>query len=84
MVIELSNQSFNEIFKEYEAKTGKKVEVTYIPISELDARLASNPGDIVSAVQRLFATLDWKLEKTDNSPYPDWNPSPVADYLPVA
>ena len=82
MVIEVSNQSLNEIFKEYEAKTGKKVEVTYIPVSELDARLASNPRDFVSFLQRLSATLDWK--KTDNSLYPDWNPSPVIEFLPVA
>jgi hypothetical protein len=26
------DQSFNEIFKAYEEKTGKKLEVTYIPV----------------------------------------------------
>jgi len=42
------NKSFNEIFKAYEEKTGKKLEVTYIPVSELDAKLAANPGDFPS------------------------------------
>ena len=83
MVIEVSNQSFNEIFKEYEAKTGKKVEVTYVPVSEYDARLASNPQDFVSFLQKLWATSDG-LPKSDNYLYPDWNPSSVVDNIPVA
>ena len=52
----MSNQSFNEIVKEYEAKTGKKVEVTYIPLSELDARLTSNPQDFVAYLHKLWST----------------------------
>jgi len=77
-------KSFNEIFKGYEAKTGKKVEVAYIPVSELDARLASNPQDIASYLHKLWATWDGSREKTDNYLYPDWNPSPVIENLPVA
>jgi len=77
-------KSFNEIFKEYEAKTGKKVEVTYIPVSELDAQVASNPGDILAFLRRIWATEDGSLNKTDDYLYPDWNPSPVIDNLPVA
>jgi len=83
-VIKVSNQSFNEIFKEYEAKTGKKVEVAYIPVSELDARLASNPRDIFAFLHKLWATGDGRWEKTDNYLYPDWNPSSVLDNIPVA
>ena len=78
----VSNQSFNEILKEYEAKTGKKVEVTYIPISELDARIASNPRDIVASLQKMWATP--YHSETDNHLYPDWNPSSVVDNIPVA
>ena len=77
-------QSFNEIFKEYEAKTGKKVEVTYIPVSELDARLASNPQDFSSFLHKLWATTDGRGLKTDNHLYPGWNPSSVVDNIPVA
>jgi hypothetical protein len=85
MVIEVSKQSFNEIFKEYEAKTGKKVEVTYIPISELDAQVASNPGHSVAFLRKYWATAGYgSSKKSDNYLYPDWNPSPVIDNLPVA
>ena len=82
MLMGVSNQSFNEIFKEYEAKTGKKVEVTYIPISELDARIASNPHDIASYLQKVWATPYYT--ETDNHLYPDWDPSSVVDNIPVA
>ena len=79
----MSNQSFNEIVKEYEAKTGKKVEVTYIPVSELDARLASNPRDTFAFLHKMWTTTDGHLE-TDNHLYPDWNPSSVLDNIPIA
>ena len=82
-LMKMSNQSFNEIVKEYEAKTGKKVEVTYIPVSELDARLASNPQDIVAYLHKLWATTEGPF-KTDNHLYPNWNPSSVADNIPIA
>jgi ABC-type glycerol-3-phosphate transport system substrate-binding protein len=82
----VSNQSFNEVVKEYEAKTGKKVEVTYMPFSELDARLASNPQDfgayVHKYVHKLWATADGHLE-TDNHLYPGWNPSSVVDNIPI-
>ena len=76
-------QSFNEIFKAYEAKTGKKLEITYIPVSDLDARLATNPQDFATFLQKYFATAGPFLQ-TDNHLYPDWNPSPVLDNVPVA
>ncbi|KAH8999533.1 NAD-P-binding protein [Lactarius akahatsu] len=77
-------KSFNEIFKGYQEKTGKKLEVTYIPVSELDARLASNPRDIPTYVHKLWAAWDESPMKTDNHLYPEWNPSSVLDNLPVA
>ncbi|KAH9987380.1 hypothetical protein BJV77DRAFT_1138914 [Russula vinacea] len=77
------NKSFNEIFKAYEEKTGKKLEITYIPVSELDARLAANPQDLVAYLHRLYA-VQGPFKRTDNYLYPDWNPSPVIDNLPVA
>ncbi|KAN0140140.1 NAD-P-binding protein [Lactarius tabidus] len=76
-------KSFNEVVKEYQTKTGKNVEVTYIPISELDARLASNPQDFVAYLHKLWATTEGPL-KTDNHLYPSWNPSSVVDNIPIA
>ena len=81
--MKLLKQSFNEIVKEYEAMTGKKVEVTYIPISELDARLASNPQDLVAWLHKIWATAYSRRSETDNHLYPDWNPSSVVDNIPV-
>jgi hypothetical protein len=77
------DQSFNEIFKAYEEKTGKKQEVTYIPVTELEAKLAANPEDLVSYLQKSWATAG-PFPRTDNHLYPDWNPSTVLDNMPVA
>ena len=73
----------NEVFKAYEEKTGKKLEVTYIPVSELEARLAANPGDFHSVLNKGWATTG-PFQRTDNHLYPDWNPSAVIDNVPVA
>jgi len=77
------NKSFNELFKAYEEKTGKKLEVTYIPVSELDSRLAANPEDFPIVLHKFWATAG-PFERTDNHLYPDWNPSPVIECVPVA
>jgi len=74
---------FNEVFKAYEEKTGKKLQVTYVPISEYDARIAANPKDFVAILHKYWATSE-PIKRTDNHLYPDWNPSPVIDLLPVA
>jgi hypothetical protein len=71
------------LFKAYEEKTGKKLQVTYIPISEFDARLAANPKDFSAFLHKYFATTE-AIKRTDNHLYPDWNPSPTIDNLPVA
>ena len=80
---DILNQSFNEIFKAYEAKTGKKLEVTYVPVPELDARFAANPQDVAPLLHKVGATVGPFLQ-TDNHLYPDWKPTPVLDNIPVA
>ncbi|KAH9007294.1 NAD-P-binding protein [Lactarius hatsudake] len=77
------NKSFNDIFKGFEVKTGKKVEVTYVPISEFDTRLTANPNDLPALLHKFFATAGPFL-MTDNHLYPDWNPSLVLDHVPVS
>ncbi|KAN0124406.1 hypothetical protein V8E52_002055 [Russula decolorans] len=77
------NKSFNEIFKAYEERTGKKLEVTYIPVSELDARLAANPKDFPAFLHKFWATAG-PFQRTENHLNPEWNPSPVIDHVPVA
>jgi hypothetical protein len=56
--------------------------VTYIPVSELEARIASNPDDIAAQLHKFWAT-GGAFQKTDNHLYPNWNPSPVIDNMPV-
>ena len=78
-----AGKSFNEIFKGYEAKTGKKLDVTYIPVSEYEKRLAANPNDFAAFLHKHLATAEL-VTQTDNHLYPDWNPSSVIDNIPVA
>jgi len=77
------NKSFNEIFKAYEEKTGKKLEVTYVPVSDLDAKIAAHPEDFPTVLHKFWATVG-PFPRTDNNLYPNWNPSPVLDSVPVA
>ena len=79
---DILNLSFNEIFRAYETKTGKKLEVTYVPVSELDARLAANPKDLASFLHKVGATVG-PFSQTDNHLYPDWKRSPVLDNVSV-
>ncbi len=75
-------QSFNQIFKEYEERTGKKLNVTYQSESELRAAISKNPADVASVLQ-----LDWglggglvgSLDQLSVSDYPNWNPKTIAD-----
>ncbi|KAI0258374.1 NAD-binding protein [Gloeopeniophorella convolvens] len=73
-------KSFNEVFQQYEAKTGKKLDVTYTSVSELDAKLAANPHDPASFLHRNFATAG-PLQPLNNDLYPEWNPSSVVDNI---
>lgn len=82
--IEAERKSFNQIFKEYEERTGKKLNVTYRSESELRAAISKNPADVASVLQ-----LDWglggglvgPLDELSVSDYPDWNPETIADVL---
>ena len=76
-------QSFNEIFKGYEEKTGKKLEITYLPVSHFDDKIAANPEDLPAVLHKFWATAG-PFPRTDNHLYPNWNPIPVVDNLPVA
>ena len=67
----------------YEEKSVKKLQVTYFPISELDARTAANPEDKFAFLHKYWAT-DGPFRRTDNHLYPDWNPSSVIDSMLIA
>lgn len=75
-------QTFNEIVEAYEAKTGKKLQVTHTPRSELEAMLEKDPEDFITRLR-----LSWDNgggvvgDETDNNLWPDWNPKKVLDIL---
>ena len=56
--------------------------MTYIPGSELEARIASDPEDITAQLHKLLAAAG-AFEQTDNRLYLNWKPSPVIDNMPI-
>ncbi|KAI0321743.1 NAD-P-binding protein [Amylostereum chailletii] len=80
--IEGDRKSFNEVFKAYEAKTGKKVEVTYKPVDELKAAIAVNPYDAPAALHLIWAVGGGQVgTPTSNDKFPGWNPAPVLGFI---
>lgn len=69
---------------QWEARTGRKAEVTHHPIDERKAKLAANPADILSS---LIIDCDaghgvvGPREALSNSVYPEWKPRGVVDTL---
>ncbi|KAF9654289.1 NAD-P-binding protein [Thelephora ganbajun] len=70
--------SFNKIVADYEAKTGKKLEVTRTPREVLAE--GAGQGDIIA-----FLYYEWDVHggsvgsHLSNDLYPDWNPKSVID-----
>ncbi|KAI0067606.1 NAD-P-binding protein [Artomyces pyxidatus] len=79
--VEGDRTTCNELFSAYEEKTGKKLEITYRSISELETAIAANPSDIGAIVQHIYATGKGVIEPPDNALYPGWNPKPTIDFL---
>ncbi|TFY81885.1 hypothetical protein EWM64_g2124 [Hericium alpestre] len=82
--IEGERISFNEIVRQYEQKTGKKLEVLLLSPEELEAALKVNPYDFASLLH-----LSWikgegvagKPEELSNSVWPEWNPKKVIEVI---
>ncbi len=75
-----ASQSFNEIFKGYEERTGKKLDVTYRSLDSLRAKLVENPQDFDAYLHLTWAT-GGLTGKPDNGLYPEWNPTKVLDVI---
>ncbi|KAH9032463.1 NAD-P-binding protein [Lactarius pseudohatsudake] len=78
--LEGDRASFNEIFKGYEERTGKKLDVTYRSLDSLRAKLAENPQDFDAYLHLIWAT-DGTNGTPDNGLYPEWNPTKVLDII---
>jgi len=82
--IEGDRKSSNEIWELYQAKTGKTLQVTHQPRSELQAALQKNPQDFVA-----YISLEWdegrgiagKPEELSNKLFPSFNPRSVIDTI---
>ncbi|KAI0347204.1 NAD-P-binding protein [Trametopsis cervina] len=76
--------SFNEILAAYEARTGKKLDVTRVSREELEERVKNNPDDFVASL-----LLRWDRGEANvgtSGPlsldlFPDWNPKKVVDVI---
>jgi hypothetical protein len=73
-----ASQTFNEIFKGYEERTGTKLDVNYRSLNALRAKVAENPHDLDAYLLNNWAT-DGLNGEPDNGLYPEWNPMTVLD-----
>jgi hypothetical protein len=74
--------SFNEVFKAYEVKHNKKLDVTYISIDELKKRIATNTHDFSAILHLVWAEGTGIVgEPLDNDKWLEWKPSKVIEYL---
>ena len=75
----LPSQTFNDIVKAYESKTGKSVEITRLSSEEI--KELKKAGDVFGV---LYA--DWEqgggvVGEPDNDLYPGWNPKKVIEVI---
>lgn len=75
----LPSQTFDEIVKAYESKTGKSVEITRLSSEEI--KELKKAGDVFGV---LYA--DWEegggvVGEPDNDLYPEWNPKKVIEVI---
>ncbi|KAI0259731.1 NAD-P-binding protein [Gloeopeniophorella convolvens] len=80
---EADRKSFNEIVKLYEAKTGRKVQVEYIPVSTLAERFKANPNDLLSYLKLSFISGVGLVGEPENYLFPGFNPAPAIDCIPL-
>ncbi|TFY63178.1 hypothetical protein EVG20_g6419 [Dentipellis fragilis] len=82
--IEGERASLNEIYKQYAAKTGKKVDITYRSIDDLRTALENSPWDFTSLMSLTFAEgrgTVGDVGDVTNGEYPKWNPKKVAEVI---
>ena len=79
--IEADRKSFNEFVEIWEKKHKVKLDVTYKPIEELDARIANDPNDHEAAIGREMFSGRASEGPLANSLYPNWNPTPLEDAI---
>jgi len=80
--IEGERLTFNEVISRYQAKTGKKLEVTYTSREVLQERLSKNPADFLSFLKLVFDKGEGiSGTELDNGEWPEWKPKKVLDVI---
>ncbi|KAF8596544.1 NAD(P)-binding protein [Ceratobasidium sp. AG-I] len=79
--VEGDAKSFNEFVEIWEAKHNVKLEVSYMPISELDERIVRDPADHEAAIGREMFSGRAATGPVANSLFPDWNPKSLRDAI---
>jgi uncharacterized protein YbjT (DUF2867 family) len=80
--VEGDRATFNECAERYEAKTGKKLEVTHIPVSTLKKNVEEDPNDLPSQISWVWELGEGDVgAKTDNHLWPEWNPRKIIDII---
>jgi len=75
--VEGERTTFNEILRSYQEKTGKTLEINYLPPSELEKR-----SDFVSSLLLRWVRDGGAVgDPVDNDFYPGWNPKKVIEYI---
>lgn len=72
------------MIEKWEARTGRKAEVSHRSIDERKAKLAANPSDFLSFLIVTYAAGKGVVgphEAVSNSVYPGWNQRSVVDTI---
>ncbi|KAI0055616.1 NAD-P-binding protein [Artomyces pyxidatus] len=82
--IEGDRKTFNQIFADYEERTGRKLNPKYRSKEELEQTLKENPKHFSSMLQYSWISHGGTVgepDQLDNKLYADWNPIKVVDIL---
>ena len=59
LITPAGEQSFNEIFEVHKAKPGNKVQVTCVPVSVYDTRIAADAIDLPAILQKYCESVPY-------------------------
>ncbi|KZO93425.1 NAD-binding protein [Calocera viscosa TUFC12733] len=80
--VEGERTSINAALKAYEARTGKKIDITYVPLEVVKERAKNNPADFKSFLALMFE-LDGPNEPKEemNVEWPEFKPQTVVEAM---
>jgi hypothetical protein len=73
------SQTFDEIVKTYESKTGKSLDAIRLSSEELEEK--TRAGDFMATLYTEWEKGNGVVGEPDNGLYPGWNPKKVIDVI---